>query len=109
MAGGDGRRDRHHIKNTPRVTDSGGAIRRFRLRRRSDNIFNRLASAAEWPRPKMTFEKNEVHCRRSVHQLQGKVEDVNPERNTLLFYDDLAAQELEFHRSKGLGTKRKTR
>lgn len=77
----------HHIKNTPRVTGFvGGGNTPVPL---SDvevhNIFNRQASAAERPRPKLTFEKNETV--RIVDgpftNFQGKVEDINSERNTL--------------------------
>ena len=50
-----------------------------------DSILNRQASAAERPRPKMTFEKND-----SVRivdgpfaNFSGKVDEVNTERGTL--------------------------
>jgi transcriptional antiterminator NusG len=77
----------HHIKNTPRVTGfvGGGNTPVPLSDAEVDNIFNRQASAAERPRPKMTFEKNETV--RIVDgpftNFQGKVEDVNPERSTL--------------------------
>lgn len=77
----------HHIKNTPRVTGfvGGGNTPVPLSDAEVDNIFNRQASAAERPRPKLTFEKNETV--RIVDgpftNFQGKVEDINAERNTL--------------------------
>ncbi len=77
----------HHIKNTPRVTGFvGGGNTPVPLSvAEVDNIFNRQASAAERPRPKLTFEKSETV--RIVDgpftNFQGKVEDINADRNTL--------------------------
>lgn len=77
----------HHIKNTPRVTGfvGGGNTPVPLSDAEVDNIFNRQASAAERPRPKLTFEKNETV--RIVDgpftNFQGKVEDINVERSTL--------------------------
>lgn len=77
----------HHIKNTPRVTGfvGGGNTPVPLSDAEVDNIFNRQASAAERPRPKLTFEKNETV--RIVDgpftNFQGKVDDINPERSTL--------------------------
>lgn len=77
----------HHIKNTPRVTGfvGGGNTPVPLSDAEVDNIFNRQASAAERPRPKLTFEKSETV--RIVDgpftNFQGKVEDVNVERSTL--------------------------
>jgi len=77
----------HHIKNTPRVTGFvGGGNTPVPLTADEVNaILFRQASAAERPRPKLTFEKNE-----SVRivdgpftNFQGKVDEVNLERNTL--------------------------
>lgn len=77
----------HHIKNTPRVTGfvGGGNTPVPLSDAEVDNIFNRQASAAERPRPKLTFEKNETV--RIVDgpftNFQGKVDDINSERSTL--------------------------
>lgn len=77
----------HQVKNTPRVTGFvGGGTSPVPLSPQEvDSILNRQASAAERPRPKMNFEKNE-----SVRivdgpfaNFSGKVDEVNPERNTL--------------------------
>lgn len=77
----------HHIKNTPRVTGFvGGGNTPVPLSADEVNgILNRQATAAERPRPKLSFEKNE-----SVRiidgpftNFQGKVDEVNSERNTL--------------------------
>ena len=77
----------HHIKNTPRVTGfvGGGNTPVPLSDAEVDNIFNRQATAAERPRPKLTFEKNETV--RIVDgpftNFQGKVDDINSERSTL--------------------------
>jgi len=77
----------HHIKNTPRVTGfvGGGNTPVPLSDAEVDNIFNRQATAAERPRPKLTFEKSETV--RIVDgpftNFQGKVEDINADRNTL--------------------------
>jgi len=77
----------HHVKNTPRVTGFvGGGNTPVPLSATEVNsILYRQATSAERPRPKLTFEKNE-----SVRivdgpftNFQGKVDEVNPERNTL--------------------------
>ena len=77
----------HAVKATPRVTGFvGGGTSPVPLSADEVNqILYRQASSAERPRPKMNFEKNE-----SVRiidgpfaNFQGKVEEVNPERNTL--------------------------
>jgi len=77
----------HEVKNTPRVTGFvGGGNSPVPLSPEEvDSILNRQASAAERPRPKMTFEKND-----SVRivdgpfaNFSGKVDEVNPERGTL--------------------------
>jgi transcriptional antiterminator NusG len=77
----------HHVKNTPRVTGfvGGGNTPVPLTPQEVDNIVNRQATSAEKPRPKLTFEKNE-----SVRiidgpfsNFQGKVDEVNNERNTL--------------------------
>jgi len=77
----------HEIKNTPRVTGFvGGGNSPVPLSSEEVNsILYRQASAAERPRPKMTFEKND-----SVRIIDGpfanfagKVDEVNTERGTL--------------------------
>jgi transcriptional antiterminator NusG len=77
----------HEVKNTPRVTGFvGGGNSPVPLTDDEVNsIQNRQASAAERPRPKMTFEKND-----SVRivdgpfaNFSGKVDEINPERGTL--------------------------
>lgn len=77
----------HHIKNTPRVTGfvGGGNTPVPLSAEEVNNILNRQATSAERPRPKLSFEKNE-----SVRiidgpftNFQGKVDEVNSERNTL--------------------------
>ena len=77
----------HAVKNTPRVTGFvGGGNAPVPLSADEVNsILYRQASAAERPRPKMTFEKND-----SVRivdgpfaNFSGKVDEVNTERGTL--------------------------
>src|SRR2546425_7242790 len=77
----------HEIKNTPRVTGFvGGGNSPVPLSADEVNsILYRQASAAERPRPKMTFEKNDAV--RIVDgpfaNFSGKVDEGNPERGTL--------------------------
>lgn len=77
----------HHIKNTPRVTGfvGGGNTPVPLSHEEVDNIFNRQATSADRPRPKLTFEKNETVriIDGPFANFQGKVDEVNPERNTL--------------------------
>jgi transcriptional antiterminator NusG len=77
----------HEIKNTPRVTGFvGGGNHPVPLSPEEVNaILYRQTTAAERPRPKMNFEKNE-----SVRiidgpfaNFSGKVDEVNTERGTL--------------------------
>jgi transcriptional antiterminator NusG len=77
----------HEVKNTPRVTGFvGGGNSPVPLSADEVNsVLNRQATAAERPRPKTTFEKND-----SVRivdgpfaNFSGKVDEVNPERGTL--------------------------
>jgi len=77
----------HAVKATPRVTGFvGGGTSPVPLSADEVNsILYRQASAAERPRPKMTFEKND-----SVRivdgpfaNFSGKVDEVNPDRGTL--------------------------
>jgi len=77
----------HAVKNTPRVTGFvGGGTQPVPLTADEVNsILYRQASAAERPRPKMTFEKNDPL--RIVDgpfaNFTGKVDEVNTERGTL--------------------------
>jgi len=77
----------HAVRSTPRVTGFvGGGTTPVPLSADEVNkILYRQASSAERPRPAMTFEKND-----SVRivdgpftNFAGKVDEVNPERNTL--------------------------
>jgi transcriptional antiterminator NusG len=77
----------HHVKNTPRVTGFvGGGTKPVPLTADEVNaVLYRQATAAERPRPKLNFEKNE-----SVRivdgpftNFQGKIDEINVERNTL--------------------------
>src|ERR1700680_3864325 len=77
----------HAVKATPRVTGFvGGGNSPVPLSADEVNqILYRQASSAERPRPKMTFEKNE-NVRiidGPFANFSGKVDEVNPERNTL--------------------------
>jgi transcriptional antiterminator NusG len=77
----------HAIKNTPRVTGFvGGATHPVPLSADEVNsILYLQASSADRPRPKMNFEKNE-NVRiidGPFNNFSGKVDEVNPERNTL--------------------------
>jgi transcriptional antiterminator NusG len=77
----------HRVKDTPRVTGFvGGGQTPVPLSADEINkMLYRQTTAAERPRPKMTFEKNEQV--RIVDgpfaNFQGKVDEINPERNTL--------------------------
>lgn len=77
----------HHVKETPRVTGFvGGGPKPVPLTADEVNsILYRQAHAAEHPRPKVNFEKNENV--RIVDgpftNFSGKVDEVNAERNTL--------------------------
>ena len=77
----------HAVKNTPRVTGFvGGGNAPVPLSADEVNqILYRQASSAERPRPKMTFEKNDMV--RIVDgpfaTFSGKVDEVNTERGTL--------------------------
>ena len=78
---------RHYVKDTPRVTGFvGGGTDPVPLTPDEVNkILYRQATAAERPRPKLTFEKNETV--RIVDgpfaNFAGKVDEVNSDRNTL--------------------------
>ena len=77
----------HAVKNTPRVTGFvGGGTTPVPLTADEVNgILYRQQSSADRPRPKMSFEKNQDV--RIVDgpftNFSGKVDEVNPERNTL--------------------------
>ena len=77
----------HAVKNTPRVTGFlGGGTTPVPLTADEVNaIFNRQQIAAERPRPKLTFEKNETVriTDGPFTNFSGKVDEVNTERNTL--------------------------
>jgi transcriptional antiterminator NusG len=78
---------RHYVKDTPRVTGFvGGGTDPVPLTSDEVNkILYRQATAAERPRPKLTFEKNETV--RIVDgpfaNFTGKVDEVNSDRSTL--------------------------
>jgi transcriptional antiterminator NusG len=77
----------HRVKDTPRVTGFvGGGQTPVPLSADEINkMLYRQTSAAERPRPKMTFEKNE-NVRiidGPFANFQGKVDEINSERNTL--------------------------
>jgi len=78
---------RHFVKDTPRVTGFvGGGTDPVPLTADEVNgILFRQATTAERPRPKLTFEKNEtVRINEGpFSNFTGKVDEVNPERNTL--------------------------
>lgn len=77
----------HAVKATPRVTGFvGGGTSPVPLSADEVNqILYRQASSAERPRPKMNFEKNETVriIEGPFTNFTGKVDEVNPERNTL--------------------------
>ncbi len=77
----------HEVKNTPRVTGFvGGGNNPVPLTADEVNqILYRQASSAERPRPKQTFEKSEMVriIEGPFTNFSGKVDEVNPERNTL--------------------------
>ena len=77
----------HAVKATPRVTGFvGGGNTPVPLSADEVNsILYRQASSAERPRPKMSFEKNETVriIDGPFANFSGKVDEVNPERNTL--------------------------
>lgn len=77
----------HEVKNTPRVTGFvGGGNNPVPLTADEVNsILFRQQTSAERPRPKMTFEKNEMVRINDgpFANFSGKVDEINPERNTL--------------------------
>ncbi len=77
----------HEVKDTPRVTGFvGGGNNPVPLTADEVNqILYRQATSAERPRPKLSFEKNETVriIDGPFATFSGKVDEVNPERNTL--------------------------
>ncbi len=77
----------HAVKNTPRVTGFvGGGTKPVPLTADEVNsVLYRQASSAERPRPKLTFEKNEMVkiIDGPFTNFSGKIDEVNTERNTL--------------------------
>ena len=78
---------RHYVKDTPRVTGFvGGGTDPVPLTSDEVNkILYRQATAAERPRPKLTFEKNETVriVEGPFANFTGKVDEINGDRNTL--------------------------
>lgn len=77
----------HAVKATPRVTGfvGGGNAPVPLTADEVNSVLYRQASSAERPRPKLSFERNE-NVRiidGPFTNFSGKVEEVNPERNTL--------------------------
>ena len=77
----------HRVKDTPRVTGFvGGGQTPVPLSADEINkMLYRQTTAAERPRPKMTFEKSETVriIDGPFANFQGKVDEINAERNTL--------------------------
>lgn len=77
----------HAVKSTPRVTGFvGGGSKPVPLTADEVNqILYRQASSADRPRPKMVYEKGETVriIDGPFNNFQGKVDEVNPERDTL--------------------------
>ncbi|MCC7340825.1 MAG: transcription termination/antitermination protein NusG [Bryobacterales bacterium] len=77
----------HQVKNTPRVTGFvGGGGQPVPLSATEVNsILYRQTEAAERPRPKLTYEKNETVriIDGPFANFQGKIDELNLERNTL--------------------------
>lgn len=77
----------HAVKSTPRVTGFvGGGNTPVPLTADEVNqVLYRQTSSAERPRPKLSFEKNETVriIDGPFTSFTGKVDEVNPERNTL--------------------------
>ena len=77
----------HQVKETPRVTGFvGGGQTPVPLSADEINkMLYRQTTSAERPRPKMNFEKGEAVriIEGPFANFQGKVDEINPERNTL--------------------------
>ncbi len=78
---------RHYVKDTPRVTGfvGGGSDPVPLTPDEVNKILYRQETAAERPRPKLTFEKNEAVriAEGPFANFTGKVDEINSERNTL--------------------------
>ena len=77
----------HAVKATPRVTGfvGGGTTPVPLSASEVSQILHRQASSADRPRPKLSFEKSETVriIEGPFANFSGKVDEVNPERNTL--------------------------
>lgn len=77
----------HVVRSTPRVTGfvGSGTSPTPLSPGEVDQILHRVEVAAEKPKPKLTFERNETVriIDGPFTNFQGVVEEVNPERNTL--------------------------
>jgi len=77
----------HAVKATPRVTGfvGGGNMPVPLTADEVNSVLYRQATSAERPRPKLNFEKNENVriIEGPFANFSGKVDEVNPERNTL--------------------------
>jgi transcriptional antiterminator NusG len=77
----------HQIKNTPRVTGfvGGGKTPVPLTADEVNSVLYRQATSAERPRPKLSFERGETVkiIDGPFTNFSGKVEEVNPDRNTL--------------------------
>ena len=77
----------HVVKNTPRVTGfvGGGQTPTPLSADEVNQILYRQATAADKPKPKMTFAKNETVkiTDGPFTNFTGKVDEINPDRNTL--------------------------
>ena len=77
----------HRVKDTPRVTGfvGGGQMPVPLSADEINKMLYRQTTAAERPRPKMSFEKGETVriIDGPFANFQGKVDEINPERNTL--------------------------
>ena len=77
----------HAVKATPRVTGfvGGGTVPVPLSASEVSQILNRQATAAERPRPKLSFEKSETVriIEGPFANFSGKVDEVNSDRNTL--------------------------
>ncbi|HXJ42520.1 MAG TPA: transcription termination/antitermination protein NusG [Bryobacteraceae bacterium] len=77
----------HRVKDTPRVTGfvGGGQVPVPLSADEINKMLYRQTTAAERPRPKMSFEKNETVriIDGPFANFQGKVDEINPERSVL--------------------------
>jgi transcriptional antiterminator NusG len=77
----------HRVKDTPRVTGfvGGGQVPVPLSEDEINKMLFRQTTAAERPRPKLSFEKNEPVriIDGPFSNFQGKVDEINSERNTL--------------------------